>query len=88
MSNKDKRVSEQVGRNIAGMMVGNDKAMIDFLLMIEPSLTREELEKAASEGKLWSQEFDGAVKSYEESEPQAARSMATEEHSDEVGKVC
>ena len=60
MSKKDKRTSEQVGRNIAGMMVSNDKAMIDFLLLIEPTLTREELEKAASEGTLWSQQFDGA----------------------------
>lgn len=75
MSKKDKRISDQVGRNIAGMMCANDKAMIDFLLMIEPTLTREELEKAASENKLWVQEFDGAKKEYvnKESEPLVAR---------------
>lgn len=59
MSKKSKQTSEQVGRNIAGMMCANDKAMIDFLLLMEPSLTREELEKAATEGKLWSHEFNG-----------------------------
>jgi len=41
------------------MMCANDKAMIDFLLLMEPSLTREELEKAAAAGTLWSHEFNG-----------------------------
>ena len=70
-----KKMQGYAGKSIANMMVGNDKAMVDFLLMVEPTLKREDLEKAVVDGTLWSHEFDPTKKVYDDEMPRAAGSL-------------
>lgn len=59
-----KKLQKYADKNIASMMISNPQAMIDFLLLIEPTLKREDLERANENGTLYSQSFDPSTKQF------------------------